>query len=52
MIVQHAGQRFDETELIERTPPSRPSPVVTVVLLSLALLAGTALVILVGFGPF
>jgi hypothetical protein len=41
-------RRSDETQLIVR---NAPSPLVTCVLLSLALLAGTALVILVGFSP-
>src|SRR5262249_30565470 len=47
-----SGPRYDETQLVTKDVLSRPSRLVTVLFLSLAILAGTALVILVGFGPF
>ena len=43
-------QRSDETEIIT-TRMHPPSRAVTCLLISLALVAGTALVILVGFAP-
>ena len=44
----HRVRRNDETQLITR---HAPSPLVTYLLIGLALVAGTALVILVGFSP-